>query len=238
MIHIATYCETAKHLKDEIKEYENEKIVVRLGGNQPYPDFKIQINSIEGIENCINKLRNKQLLIAANVPTLPLLDEDKIDKYPIVIKGIIRSCGDAVFVVDEAKELPVYKKLLKNKFYIEPLFTATSEYRLHCTQERCFFAVKKIKNDGVNDVIVTSKNHHNVRDFVKPRLWNQMLEAGVNAMKASKLEIGAIDFGYCSNGNHNFVIHEINTGPELLVNTREAYRKELEYLIDKKLAKK
>ena len=61
-----------------------------------------------------------------------------------------------------------------------------------------------------------------------------MKDACIATMKAHDLEIGAIDVGYCSEGEHSFVIHEVNTNPELLKNTFDAYAETLQKLINNK----
>ena len=237
MIKIATYQKTNKELEATLEPYKGKKIIVRMGGDMDYPDYPIQVNSSVAIRNCVNKMKMKELFIANNIKTLPILKDEEV-QAPVVIKGIIRSKGSSVFVVDENNEIPVYRKILKQQYYFEPLFHTTSEYRLHCTQDKVFFAVKKKKKDGMEaDIIINDKNHVILEKFVKPRLWKEINEQCLLAMKATGLELGAVDVGYDSSdkNGHKFVIHEINTSPEILKPLRPYYKEAIESIVNAKL---
>lgn len=234
-VKVATYNEAKKELEEILTEKGYKKpVLVRLGGTREYPDFKIEINSSEATLNAINKEKSKTILLKKGLPTLPMFDTP--NQFPCVIKGKIRSKGTSVFFCEDLNDYRAYSKLLRNDgWYVEPFFNYTSEYRLHCTPDKVFFAVKKIKNND-QDRFVNAKNHHNVRDFMKPRLWKQIQEACCKAIKAHGLDIACVDVGYCSTTDpHSFVIHELNTNPELLANTFNAYVEELDKLIKERI---
>lgn len=231
-IHIASYQPAAKPLADVLGKYPYD-VVIRLGGTMPYAEYPIQINSVHSIRNSINKLTQKQLLIQAGLKTLPLLDKPV---FPCVVKGIVRSCGTSVKVVRNADEFNnAVHKMNGCGHIIEPLFNATGEYRLHCTRNEVFFAVKKIKE--TNDIIINHKNHHNVREFPLPRLWDKIKAECLKAMAVLDLDIACFDVMYDSanDAKHEFTIAEANTNPELLHNTFEKYREELTKLIKLKI---
>lgn len=235
---VATYSKGGKELERRLAEFPGHNVLVRLGGHLRYPDFDIQINTTEGVVNCIHKDKMKRIFLDNGIKTLPMIPLEKAKEFPFVIKGAVRSQGKAVYVVENENELKVYRKILREQFYIEPLFNTTSEYRVHCTKDKVFFSVKKLKKPGFeNDIIVNGNNHKNVRDFLKPRLWKELQEECVKAMNAVGLDIGAVDVGYDSSNNnkHKFVIHEINTNPELLENTLLAYKSEIEEMVNKRI---
>lgn len=229
---ISSSQDKAKKLSDFLTS--DKKCVVRLGGVRSISDVDIEINSSEAVRNCIDKFKAKKILAEAGIPQMPTLHEHEIS-YPCIVKGIVRSKGSAVFLAEDFHDLHCFRKHLKQQCYVEPMFSATSEYRIHATSDKVFFAVKKVKDEEAkNDVIITAKNHRNTRDFLKPRLWKDMQEAAILAVKTLGLDIGAVDIGYNSTGNHSFVIHEVNTNPELLKNTFEAYVTEIQQLINQK----
>lgn len=232
---VATF--NVKKLKVEaaLNQFNYPKpVVVRMGGIGEYPDYPVQINSVKGTWNCINKWDSKNIMLNAGLPTLPMYQHPI--EYPFVIKGIIRSRGSSVFLCESEAEYNAYKKILRNQFYVEPLFPYTSEYRLHCTKDEVFFAVKKKKEAGrEEDTFITADNHQNYKDFEIPRLWKQIKEASLQAVKKHKLDIGCVDIGYCSKGEHSFVIHELNTSPELRQNTFDHYITAIDKLIREKL---
>jgi hypothetical protein len=232
-VHIATYQDRAKKLADAIPEFDGHRVVVRLGGTMPYNEYDVQINSVDAIKHSIDKRQQKHLMIGAGLKTLPILPDPQ---FPCVVKGRIRSCGTKVFLVEDKKAFAEAVKNVKNDFYIEPFFEATSEYRLHCTQEEVFFAVKKIKRNA-EDVMINHQNHFNKREFLKPRLWEHIKAECVKAMKTLNLDIACFDVLYSSkdNNNHQFVIAEANTNPEMLNNTFDAYKDAIIKVVNQKI---
>lgn len=233
-IHIATYQDKAKKLAEVLPDYK-VPVVIRLGGTLAYKDYPIEINTRKAVKNCINKLMMKQIMINGGVITLPLVYEPI---YPMIVKGITRSMGTSVFLVESKEQLAKVQEKTANEYYAEPLFKATSEYRLHATKEKVFFSVKKIRNEGhENDLVINSKNHHNIKDFTKPRLWKEMEEQCVKSMNLLGLDIGAFDVMYDSSNDkkHEFTIAEVNTNPELLTNTFNAYVEQIDKMIKEKI---
>lgn len=217
----------------EAKEYP-KSVVVRMGGTMEYEGYQVQINSVRSTLNVIDKKRSKEILIGAGLPTLPMYFEPQT--YPFVMKGIIRSRGSSVFMVENEHEFNAFKKVLRNQFYIEPFFNYTSEYRLHCTKDKVFFYTKKKKDEGhADEPFINAQNHTNYREFEKPRLWKEIKEASIAAIRAHGLDIGCCDIGYSSKGDHKFVIHELNTSPELRPITFDHYIAAFDELIKEKL---
>lgn len=240
-LHIATYqrevyngISVATHLRNDLPPFPAD-VVIRLGGTMPYDNYKIQINSRQSVLDSVDKLKQKQLLLAANLPTLPMLREPV---FPCVIKAIIRSGGTSVFVLNNINEFNSIAPTMEGGYILEPLFNSTGEYRLHCTQKKVFFSVKKHKRNP-QDIIINRDNHYNKMEFLKPRLWRQMQEACIEAMKALKLDIGCFDVLYDSSNDaeHKFTISEANTNPELLLNTYNAYLSQLIELVNEKIGK-
>lgn len=238
-IHVATYqrvihnrIPVKEHLERDLPDF-GTSVVIRLGGTKPYEKYAIQVNKAASVLNSVNKKKQKDLLLKAGAPTLPLLVRPV---YPCVVKGIKRSGGINVFVVNSAKEFTKATAATNENYLIEPLFKATGEYRLHCTRKEVFFAVKKHKRNAA-DIIITRDNHFNEREFVKPRLWQQMKDACVKAMTTLDLDIACFDVMYNRAGAvHQFAIAEANTNPELLDNTYAAYLKALQTVITDKIA--
>jgi glutathione synthase/RimK-type ligase-like ATP-grasp enzyme len=234
-VHIATYQDRAKALANELAATPYNT-VVRLGGTKPYDGYDIQVNSATAIQNSVNKLIQKNLLLAAGLKTLPVIEQYN-GIFPCVLKGVVRSCGTKVMVANNKKEYDKAAKDLENRYYIEPLFNTTSEYRLHCTRDSVFFAVKKFKRNA-NDIIITHDNHYNKRDFIKPRLWAEVQKECLKAMQTLDLDIACFDVLYSSanDNKHEFVIAEANTNPELLANTLKAYKQTLDGIIKQRVA--
>lgn len=237
-VHIATYQDAAAKLANTMPAFD-EAVVIRLGGDKRYDDYPIQINSAQSIRNSINKLAQKNLLLQGGIATLPIYEgEPAKEAYPVVVKGVVRSCGIKVFVANNSKQwFDAVEKLNGGGYYAEPLFEATSEYRLHCSRKEVFFSVKKHKRNPA-DIIINHDNHYNTREFLKPRLWKEIQAECIKAMNVLDLDIACFDVLYSSkdNNKHIFVIAEANTNPELLNNTYNAYQEVLIRLIKEKIA--
>lgn len=236
-LHIATYqrvvyrgVPVAEHLSRDLPEF-SKSVVIRLGGSMPYENYQIHINSMEAVKNSIDKLKQKHLLLYAGLPALPTLEKPE---YPVVVKAIVRSGGLSVFIANNEAEFKEAVNKINGAYILEPLFNATSEYRLHCTKKEVFFAVKKHKRNPA-DIIINRDNHFNKREFLKPRLWKEIQAVCIKAMTVLGLDIACFDVIYNSVGEHSFVICEANTNPELLHNTYMAYLEQLKGLIEDKI---
>lgn len=213
-LHIATYVDSCyrlfPHLECELPT------VIRMGGTKEYNDYPIQINSCQAIKNSTNKLKTKELFAANSIRQSPFYTKaDKyIGEFPCVYKPFKRSGGEQIKIVDSQEEL---NDLMKEEIaYIEPMFVTTSEYRVFCSTNGVFLMVKKVRDEGhENEVIITRKNHSYKYDFVQPRLKKQIFEECLKALNVLELDIACFDIGYSSKGNHDFVIFESNTGPDL-----------------------
>lgn len=216
-LHIATYVDSCYRLFPHLEC--TLPTVIRLGGTKDYTEYPVQVNSAEGIKNSVNKLKSKELFDKAGVRQSPFyLDVDKYDQgYPCVYKPFKRSGGKGTEVVEDKATL---KKLMaKGEGYIEPLFVTTSEYRVFATTNGCFLMIKKIRTEGhENEIIVTRDNHSYRFEFVQPRLKAKIFENCLLALSALGLDFACFDIGYSSKGNHDFVIFESNTGPDLELN--------------------
>lgn len=231
-LHVATYEDTCKALEKVLLVPEGKRVVIRMGGTMPYANYPIQINSVKGVLNSTDKLAMKLIFLQNKIPTSPI--GTNMD-FPVVVKGVKRSQGTGVFICKNTAELAKAVKKFESKdakFYLESYFPANREFRIHVSRwDGAFFAVEKIRNDGhfAEMGVIKYENHYNIRNFARPKEWKEMEEAAIAALNAQGLDIAAYDLGY---RDGKFVVYESNTGPELLKNTLEEYRKTLQRYID------
>jgi D-alanine-D-alanine ligase-like ATP-grasp enzyme len=137
-----------------------------------------------------------------------------------------------------------------NNYIFERFYNYSREYRLHVTEDGCFYTCRKMlksetpeeerwfRNDS-NSVWVLENNP----SFDKPINWNEVIEHSVKALKAVGLDIGAVDLRIQSSKHSNgdtrdycdFIVLEINSAPSFGDITAEKYAVELSRLINKKL---
>jgi carbamoylphosphate synthase large subunit len=254
--------------KKIVTEY---KSVFRLGSTTEVLDDRIEINKINAVKNSANKLLMKKCFTEAGVKTADwwvgylgngethftnkYSDKETNYKYgnlpyPIVAKHIYGSRGTGNTLLHTQQELETWLngKTL-NRYIFEKYYNYNREYRLHVTEEGCFYTCRKmIKNDtpddkrwfknSVNSTWIVEENPL----FDKPSNWDDIINESVKALQSVGLDIGALDVRVQSKHNNKdkvreypeFIIIEINSAPSFGEITAEKYLEEIPKLIKKK----
>lgn len=210
--------------------------LIRLGsttsGNRGY---NCEINSIKGVQNSANKLLMKQCFTKAGVKTAPWFKVDNEMAYeqipndvkggkpdgvgylfkelpfPIVAKGLMGSRGRLNYLLHDIKEFNEWmkEKNLSN-FIFERYMNFAREYRLHVTEEGCFYTCRKMLRTDCPDkerwhrhedncVWITENNEA----FDKPKSWNAIIADCVKGLKAVGLDVCSFDVKVTSNRDKN-----------------------------------
>lgn len=188
---------------------------VEKGGN------RIEINTIEAIRNSASKLRMKQKFTEANVKTANwykirgfaggYLADSQFDTttdielsdlpFPIVAKAHFGSKGKGNTLIRTLEEFTQWKigKPIDN-YIFEKFHNYALEYRLHVTEEGCFYTCRKaLKSDCPED---QKWRHHDDTcvwfmesnpDFRKPNSWNDIESDCVKALNAIGADILSFD---------------------------------------------
>lgn len=234
--------------------------VVRFGSTTPN-DAKVQINTPQAIMNSASKLRMKTCFMDGNVKTadwmslnanttMEQINHFCKDAYPVVLKHIFGSRGNGNTLIRNADQMKsaIQGKTLGN-YIIEKFYNYTREYRLHVTNDGCFYTCRKMlkettpedkrwfRNDS-NSVWILEENEN----FSKPENWDEIVAECVKAMNACGLDFGACDVRVQSThdqkGNkrksQDFIVIEINSAPAFGELTEKKYREMLPILIRKK----
>jgi glutathione synthase/RimK-type ligase-like ATP-grasp enzyme len=218
------------------------------------PDY-IQVNSIKAVQNSSNKLLMKQLFKDNNVSTSDWwfdgsLNDWARERYPIVAKHIYGSRGRGNTLINNQEELEEWMndKVLSN-YIFEKFHNYNREYRLHVTEDGCFYTCRKMlrsdipenqrwfRNDS-NSVWIVEENEL----FEKPSNWDEIVEHSVLAMKSVGLDFAAIDVRVQSakdkhgdiRENPKFVILETNSAPSFGEITAQKYKEIIPQIILKK----
>lgn len=190
--------------------------VVRLGSTTELEDTvekggkRIECNSIQAIMNSSSKIRMKECFTKAGVKTADFimgsegLNDVKAfaeECLPIVAKQQFGSKGSGNTLIKTMEELETWikGKTLSN-YVFEKFYNFALEYRLHISEEGCFYACRKaLKKDCPEDqkwrhhddtcVWFTEQN----ADFRKPKNWNHIVTDCVNALKAIGADVLSFD---------------------------------------------
>lgn len=203
-----------------------------------------EINSIQGVRNSSSKLLMKQCFDRAQVKHATWMNnatEGNVtywarDKYPIVAKSHYGSRGEGNTKLNNQQELEAWMrgKTLSN-YIFEKFYTYSKEYRLHVTNDGCFYTCRKlVRNDAPAD---TWQRHDDVctwiletnEAFKKPSTWNLIVADCIKAKNALGLDICAFDVMVqgTSKTNPEWIICESCSAPSFGLITAEKYNTEL-----------
>jgi D-alanine-D-alanine ligase-like ATP-grasp enzyme len=254
---------------------------IRLGSTTNLPDTvsnggdRIEINTIQAVKNSANKLLMKECFTQAGVKTADWwtiyesngechFTNQYSDKgtnckfedlpYPIIVKHIYGSRGSGNHKIDSIEQFKnwIQGKDIKN-YICEKFYNFSREYRLHITQNGCFYTCRKMlkadtveanrwfRNDS-NCVWYTSDNP----GFDKPTNWNVIEQECIKALKSVGLDIGGFDLRVQSTKdkdgntrqNPDFLVIESNSACSFAEITAKKYIEILPSLLTQKFNNK
>jgi glutathione synthase/RimK-type ligase-like ATP-grasp enzyme len=245
----------------------NVRTLIRLGSTTPTPELKnkdfkyLEINIPDAVQNSASKIRMKECFSDANVKTAPFIVTCAETTTAQDIKNFVaqfkegskfvtksefgsRGQGNKIWNYDQIEEMIAWlsQNNRMGRYIIEKYMNYTKEYRLHISENGCFYTCRKMlktdtaeadrwfRNDS-NSVWVLESNEL----FDRPTTWKTIEAESVKALKAVGLDVGAVDVRVNSKGE--FVIIEINSAPSFGDMTLEKYYEEIPRIIEFKLNK-
>ena len=205
-------CLRAKAKNTSLLPYQS---VIRFGSSTEVEDTianggkRIEINTVQSIKNSANKLLMKQKFQEANVKTAEWITYTNLEtlkgwaseKFPIVAKAHFGSKGKGNTLIKSAEELDSWIKTHSPSGYIfEKFMNYGHEFRLHVTEQGCFYTCRKALKQGVaeedkwrrhDDICVWFLEEN--ESFFKPNSWNDIIRDCVLALKAIGADILSFD---------------------------------------------
>jgi glutathione synthase/RimK-type ligase-like ATP-grasp enzyme len=249
---------------------ENVRSVVRFGSTTPLSSIItdrmkrinnkiIEINTETGVLNssnkrlmgqCFEKAVSKEFLPKTlfNVEnSVTQITEFFENKFPLIIKHIYGSRNEKNFLIQNEDELKNFvTKNRMNNYIIQKYYSYSKEYRLHITENGCFYTCRKmLKNDAEkrwfrndsNSVWILEENEL----FDKPSCWKLIEETCVKCLKSLGLDVAAFDIRVQSKPNKKgelkFIIIESNSAPSFAEITLTKYVEQIPKLIEEKWKK-
>lgn len=243
------------------------KSVVRLGSTTEIGDTiakgkdRIEINSIQSIKNSASKLLMKQKFTEAGVCTAYWIEHCPIQglqdlEFPIVAKSHYGSKGKGNTLLKTHQEYLDWalNKNLSN-YIFEKFINYGHEFRLHITEDGCFYACRKALKADVSEDQKWRRHDDNCvwlleenESFCKPNSWKDIENDCVRALKAIGADILSFDVKVQSpfnkEGNkreyQDYILLECNSASSMDNGTGELsicakkYIKEITKLIIKK----
>ncbi len=246
-------------LRNEMPRFKFRSCI-RLGSTTHLEDTRsngggrVEVNSIQSIKNSSNKLLMKRCFTEAKVRTANWWegnkDFPKEIEFPIVAKSHFGSRGNGNYLLKTKEELDSFKKNHTLSEYIfEKFYNYSREYRLHVTEDGCFYTCRKalkentpedkrwFRNDS-NSVWILESN----ADFQKPSNWSKIEEECIKALKSIGLDFGACDVRVQSENDKDgkkrketdFIVIEINSAPSFGDVTKQKYLETLPKILMRK----
>ena len=232
------------------------KAVVRFGSVTELKS-DVEVNSVESIKNSSSKLKMKKCFDNAGVHTAKWGQANNLEdllklansltnewKNYLVCKSLFGSRGNGNTLIKSVDELEIWaiNKNLEN-YIFEKFYNYTREYRLHITEEGCFYTCRKLlKEDTPNDrrwyrndsnsVWVVEEN----ASFNKPSNWNLIIEDCVKALKSIGADV--LSFDVKVSKDEDFILIECNSASSFGKITLEKYKEEIPKIINRKLEKR
>jgi hypothetical protein len=196
--------------------------VIRFGSTTECPDTvakggnRIEINTIQAVKNSASKLLMKQKFTEAQVSTAEWVTGNNITDilnnlanhtkdgnvpYPIVAKAHFGSKGRGNTLIKTKEDLDSWVVGKNLSHYIfEKFVNYGHEFRLHVTEDGCFYACRKALKSGVPDS-EKWRRHDDIciwfletsPEFYKPNSWNNIEEDCIKALKAIGADILSFD---------------------------------------------
>ncbi len=170
--------------------------------------------------------------------------------YPIIAKHRRGSRGTGNFMINNESEFNIWLhgKILDN-YIFEKYHTYNKEYRLHVSQNGCFYTCRKVlKNDTPQHLRFQRHDDNSAwlletnPSFDKPVNWNDIINDCVKALKVLQLDFAAFDIKVQSTmdkkgnkrTNPEYIIIESNSAPSMGTITLERYLEEIPKLLKQK----
>lgn len=231
--------------KERLLELHPFRSIIRFGSTTPtskYQNVKVEVNTVNAVENSSSKVRMKECFLNNNVKTAEYILARNVNELleffnqheqrPIIAKRRNSSRGRGMRKLDTEQEIRDFCQVeVLNHYIYERFYNYVREYRLHVSSTGCFYACRKVlKNDTPEDAKWFRNDLHcnwiredgeNPELFDKPVNWNQIIEECVKALNAVGLDFGACDVRVQSatgskgkrRENPDFIIVEINSAP-------------------------
>ena len=224
------------------------KSVIRLGSTTEVYDTvahggkRIEINNVESIKISSNKKLMKQAFNTADVATADWwtggdLKEWADEKFPIVAKHIHGSRGEGNTILYNKQQLENWlpNKTMSN-YIFEKFYNYALEYRLHVTEDGCFYTCRKALKSDTPEEQSWYRNDSNCvwlletnPAFRKPNSWNDIVADCVEALKTIGADILSFDVrvqsAFKGNGQpreyQEYILLECNSASSLSNDTDE-----------------
>lgn len=228
--------------------------VVRFGSTTPVENCSIEINKVHVARISGNKKEMKKIFDSVNASTAPwgiiksisqILVNDtfytpselfQLFKERVILKHIHGSRGRGNYFFTDLKSFTDTLTTLPRlaNYIVEEYKPYDKEYRLHVTQEGCFYACRKMLKKDTPDNDRWRRHDDNCiwymetnPEFKKPSTWDRIVADCVNVLKQMDADFLAFDIKVQKRKPENYILIESNSAPSMGDVTAEKYLQEI-----------
>lgn len=224
----------------------SKRVIYRMGSTTPtrmitHRPVHLEINSTEACRVSGDKRLMKEAFVQyssehnVNIPTAEYINSGSVDdivaffndyctSHGAIIKRYNSSKGNGIYMINSVEELHTWLSQHRDiiNYVVEKYYNYSKEYRLHVSNEGCFYTCRKMLKEDAEDrwhrhesnsVWILEDNQM----FAKPSNWDEIVTACINAKNAVGLDIAAVDIKTTTwmRDPCKFIILETNSAPSL-----------------------
>jgi glutathione synthase/RimK-type ligase-like ATP-grasp enzyme len=241
---------------DELRELHiSVRALIRLGSTtdkaSKFP--RLEINSVEAVQNSASKIRMKNAFQKAGIITASWCAPATLEELntffstfekdcKFVTKSQFGSRGEGNQLHENAESVrQFFTRNRYGNYVVEKFMTHSKEYRLHVDKYgNCFYACRKVH---LKDTAESDRWYRNDKNcnwiiesnplFEKPATWDLIAKECVKALNAVGLHVGAVDVKVNKKGE--FFILETNSAPSFGDLTLQKYQEQIPVILNNML---
>ena len=207
-------------------------VLIRMGSMvESEAGTALAFNSIQGIRNCSNKVKMKELFRDNDIPSPDFRLDSPFTEYPFICKKRNHSRGKGMVKVTSADLLPTRRV---STFYYESFVDCNEEFRVHVLDKEIFHTDKKILRDGKEDTWFKNLKNYVYLPYNKRGFSENMREQIIKSVDCLGLTFGAVDIGR-NTRTGEFWIYEVNSAPGMRPSLKRRYTNAFVAYIEKEL---
>ena len=197
--------------------YNDPMLYARWGSLVPFPykENRPVINQLSAVNKAINKPTARMFFREAGIPIPETWLYPKQVKFPCIVRQEYHAFGLNFFVAESPEDLKNIP--FEPPYYYQELYPNEVEYRAHIAGGKIHCQLMKHERPGElrRNASITGEPQEVITNMPA-----YVQEIALKAMKALRLDFGAVDIMTSTKHKHKAVICEINVMPGMAQDTR------------------
>lgn len=189
-------------------------VILRWGSTEIFTKLqsKLELNSLQAVENASNKLKMMQILVGANIPTAEILfspssqNDETLDNF--------RDDNGAFYIRGSNHEVRYDDTVTSRDLYVsKPILNKRREYRVHVFNGEVIAIYEKVPNEEGIKLFKSHNCSFQLRNIENCRLTKDDQQVCINAVNSLGLLFGGVDL--IRDKDKKVFVSEVNSAPSL-----------------------